>query len=859
MTLSSHSILPDLLRLTLASPFIFVLPGYFALRLAARVSLSAQTSQHGRLGILEESFFSVVLSLTLTSWLALLLAEVGYFSVDLLIGALALVCLGLWLLSRRKSLGTPSPRPPSSKSVWALAGLVCLAAILFTPPFQTTLWGSDSTAYVNFGRQIGESGAFVFADDLLDGMPQAAREELFRNRMPRDLTGEYARFPGGFSIPDIADTKVAAGFSPLFPTWVALFDQLLGLPMVFLLSSLFGILSLCSVFFVGTHLQGTKAGFFAGLLLSACLPQIWFARASMSEVMSQFFVFAGLLALLYYLETEAAFSAATAGVVLGMALFARFDLIPILTLSIAVASAYLLFTRTRIAHYRYFLAGFGTLLLHCLAHLAFFPSNYDQFIQGRLDPLLERVGFSSPFDQDPHSVFLLLLLGSLLLVVGMALLISRIRVLRKPRLLAGVLSAGLVLYAVTYVSVTVSRLSQTVGWLAWYLTWPLLAAFAVGLTVLFTVKVIRQGDLTILAVSILLAVACLHYLYNPLDLELGNHIWTMRRFVPVVIPGILLMFSVSVVFVLERVSQRYSRWLIPVVLLPFFALVLRPSLAIINEPLWPDGIRESRDLADQFPEDSVLLVGRELAGTHVQMTLSYLHERDGLLLQQQFPDSQILRDQISAWLQRGREVFFLVTQGDTHFYAPKLELRPYLSRRLDLAVLETTRTGVPQEIVSQSVEMRAFRAQPYEQGPKSSIDVGNYAVDALFVLRGFYGPEKIDAAQPSFRWTSESASIDVPESTNITLLLDGGRPRGVHAAKIWLWVDDRLVLEGRVIPNTPTEVTVSVPVVSIGDSGGEGPRLISVRLTSNTFNPKDLGISDDDRNLGVRVYRVEFE
>ena len=61
-----------------------------------------------------------------------------------------------------------------------------------------------------------------FEDDLLRPLSIASRAELFLNRVPLDTTGQFARFPGGFLIADIADPTVTAGFSPLFPVLTAL-------------------------------------------------------------------------------------------------------------------------------------------------------------------------------------------------------------------------------------------------------------------------------------------------------------------------------------------------------------------------------------------------------------------------------------------------------------------------------------------------------------------------------------------------------------------------------------------------------------------------------------------------------------
>ena len=90
-------------------------------------------------------------------------------------------------------------------------------------------------------------------------------------------------------------------------------------------------------------------------------------------------------------------------------------------------------------------------------------------------------------------------------------------------------------------------------------------------------------------------------------------------------------------------------------------------------------------------------------------------------------------------------------------------------------------------------------------------------------------------------------------------MVDGGRPSGVPDAEISLWINDRLVLEGRLVPNAATGITVTLPDSLGGNSTDGDPGLVNVRLETSTFNPKDLSISDDGRDLGVRVHRVDFE
>ena len=111
------------------------------------------------------------------------------------------------------------------------------------PPYETALAGGDATVYLNFGRQIAHHGALEFEDALLSSLSTDTRAELFLNRVPADVTGRFARFPGGFLIPDIATPTVTAGFSPLFPVLTALFYELFSLRGAFFVAPVFATLS----------------------------------------------------------------------------------------------------------------------------------------------------------------------------------------------------------------------------------------------------------------------------------------------------------------------------------------------------------------------------------------------------------------------------------------------------------------------------------------------------------------------------------------------------------------------------------------------------------------------------------------
>ena len=91
--------------------------------------------------------------------------------------------------------------------------------------------------------------------------------------------------------------------------------------------------------------------------------------------------------------------------------------------------------------------------------------------------------------------------------------------------------AALVAYGVNYVTTTAGRLDETIVWLSWYVSWPMLGLAALGLTG-WSASGAPTPHRGWPFVGLLLGVVGLQYLYDPL--ETGLQMESMRRYVPVV-------------------------------------------------------------------------------------------------------------------------------------------------------------------------------------------------------------------------------------------------------------------------------------------------------------------------------------
>ena len=801
---------------------------------------------------LERWFLRLALGVGAAAWVALLLAELGQLHLSLLGALAAAAVIGLVVqmrLTRRER--NPAPAARAGAGGVAAFGLVTvLGAALYFPAYDSFVFGDDASAYLGLGRQIAATGRLTFDDPLLREIPVDAREELFLNRQ-RDwssLHGSHVRFPGGFLIADIENPEVSTGFSPLFPVLTALFYKALpgdGAPPV---TPLFAVLSIGGLFLVGAGIGGIRTGLLAAIFLAVSLPQIWFARYPVPDVVAQFFVVAGLLALLAAFRGERPWLAAGAGGLFGLACFAKVDMIIMLAVTLTAFAAWRLLARPAGGGrcVKYLFAASGVMLAHNLLHYLLFPSDYTRY----LEDLLAR---SYLVRLLTNPVVVIAVLGALLAGLAAAFVLVRRRGLDRvgAARAGGIVLLGLLAaHAVNYAATTPGRLPDTIFWLGWYLSWPVLALCAAALVWLLRSGRAGRADQGLAFLLLLAGVVSLHYLYDPL--EDGDHIWSMRRFVPVVLPGLLLILAMAAGRLIEWIYVEYRTAATVTAGLVLAGLVGSASMPVAGAPLWEGALRRTGELARSFPTGAVVLVSPELAGTHVQTALAYQHGVDTMLVQEQQPGAA-LRDVVVDWMARGRDVFIVVGSQGFSFPAPDLTLQEVREARIDVLTLERTWDRLPQSPEESTARMRILQVAGADGGalpPRTAVNIGNPADDIVSNLTGFYAAEQDPAAGP-YRWTREVASFAVPAGARVMLVVAGGRAAGAPPAEISVWSGRSQIADGIVVENQPHAITLDIP-----EAERAGPTELLIRST--TFQPQALGVAPDTRNLGVRVYRADI-
>lgn len=272
--------------------------------------------------------------LAVNGWAAVILAEIGHFSL-LSLGLLWLLFnLGLllrrrptriWLRQLSASLHHPSGFLPLPLLLFSL-----LALWLYGRPHQFFKGAADAGVYINLAANIAHSGGILIHDPDLAALDARLYDHLLRP-LPVGDVAPYLLLPGFYST-DPTQGQVVPQFYPLYPVWQAVALSLddnnwqAGL----LTTGLWAMLGGVGLYLTARQIGGPWAGALAlaGLGLNGL--QIWFARYPTTETLTQALLWLGLWTLTRWISRPAApqaiEQATLAGLLLGQTLLARIDM-----------------------------------------------------------------------------------------------------------------------------------------------------------------------------------------------------------------------------------------------------------------------------------------------------------------------------------------------------------------------------------------------------------------------------------------------------------------------------------------------------------------------------------------------------
>jgi hypothetical protein len=341
-----------------------------------------------------------------------------------------------------------------------------------------------------------------------------------------------------------------------------------------------------------------------------------------------------------------------------------------------------------------------------------------------------------------------------------------------------------------------------------------------------------------------------------------EHFWMARRFVPVILPGVLLLVAgAALATAAGSWRSKIVRWAIGGVLLALLGVhYLRVSRPILHHIEYEGLIPRVEALAGRFaPDDLLILESRDADGdVHVLgPPLAFIYDRNVLLLSSARPDKAAFAAFI-AWARAHYRGVYFIGGGGTDLLSPSYGVRSVSSEQFEVPELEATREGLPRVI-----RQKKFRFGIYAFGPASAedaafeLDIGQ--ADDLHVLR-FHARES--TGERTFRWTRATSYIAVttlrPSAREVTFVAsDGGRPPAAEPARMEVYLLDHrlgtIAVSGGFRP-----YTLAIPA-DLAARAAAAPAPVELRIVSTLWNPADVLGGSDDRSLGVMVDLVTIK
>ncbi len=985
-------------------PLLLWLPGAVLLRALFGPTGPARTDGAGW------AFLAIAGSVLWTGWLGFTLAEIGWFSLGLLVAGTLLACLAVvavaagerravgptlrrWLgelgartmLHARRWLPGRHPPPgvgrPHVETI-VLVVLLLIGGGLFARPAEMIRGALNSGTYVNAGIALARSGSIVLHDQLMrelrddDPVTFAPDPEARQFLQPLNLE-RYSlnrlRMPGFYML-EKKSGMVLPQFYSLYPVWLAIGYALFGLGGALMFTPLLALLACLAVYFFTRRLFSTRVALVALAFLIVCPLQIWFARYPVSEIPTELLAFLFFYAFLRFTSTvgrlgaleaaaahedqpagdadaEAALSGLTAryfgvlaGVALGELALTRVDFIFYL-LPLPIFLLWWRLGRTWRREHTWFAVTAGLLLLQWLVYFIFFAFAYtmDEFhnvildqrrawprllpllyvglivlvlldrLQPRWRPLVGAAGAAIARRRR-------WLLGGLVVVVGAY--IGYLYVW-QPNLLWGpdaraALAQGHIPFAwQSYIGAPLPTVAMTgksvqtgltttnsfiLVRLGWYLSPLGILLGAAGLLRALW-KRLTAGSAYFFAMLLMLG-----GLFSAETFTNPVYPYSLRHFLPVVIPGLLILAAYVLGWAAEKWRPRRLirpvAWAVAGALVLFF---LATGWVIISHTEEDGALAEIQALAARFPDPAhtVLLFSNERDEPYIVATpLQYIFGFNCFSVQLPYGslDEAAIQGAVQRWQQQGYQVYAILGANGGKLHLPDLALEPYTAGgppewTYSVTELEQLYTQKPKNIAPASLAWGLYRFVPRAQAtlPPLPFQVDIGGADFRYLAAGFAPQEKTHPSDSdAWRWTGGNAYLRLPVGTGVsqtltlTLRLSAGpaqravplpdKPSAAQQAAAVRAPDGSLVLPA------PATVTVAAGPLTLGKvtlplppAGGDpifedatftvpadaprdpaDPAYLLIHLSSSTWSPADVGVSADARALGAIVDTVRL-
>ena len=584
---------------------------------------------------------------------------------------------------------------------WVVAVGLGVAAILYLGfPTESIYGGRDEGVYANSAVYLAHHGRLA--------VPYPWPADLHTLFVQHSV-----KFPGFYQT----TPTMTVQFGHLLPVWLAQAFATFGAAGLFRLNACLSLLAAASFYGVSRVVVPAPVAALATLFFAFNPSQLWMSRITLSEIPSQAFIWSGLLLLVRALHRQHRAAASWAGVLFGLAAFVRLDSTLLLPALVLAHAAWRFTTADDDAAAPVWVALYWTALPVFAAALGYFAL------------------FSRPYLEQWAHLNKLVVAS---VVAGTLLALSYFRA--RSRLVPWLTASS----TLTAVGVAWGALAVYAYWIRsapnpspqWQYVWPgyyrdatrdysrdSLVNFGrylsppvvwLGIAGWFAAlwQALRgRGERHLLPVLVVsLAFGLAHLTSLPGE----DHFWMIRRYLPVVIPALILWAGLGLQWILARLPAPAAPVALLLAALALALFTARADSLILTFAEDAGYFPQIERFAGTLPPDTVILA-RGATEWITPLYTSFDRRVVPLNLDPGAPGRQVLQAWVARQAAQGQPAYLLLEgAADLHGY----QLRQLSETLVSRVFSEPTLTPLPQKTVTQQRTIRLYEVRP-EAGPAS--------------------------------------------------------------------------------------------------------------------------------------------
>ncbi len=843
--------------------FLLAVTGLTAVQLALWSDTTRHVENMPSMSWLLGLFLPFVGTVIFSGWVGVLLVSFGQFSLlNVSIASLvAAVALFLW---KRPSFRFHFTSLDWTE--WAIVILLLGSAVVYFRPHEYVLGGIDPGVYVNIAATAVRTGDFQIEDDWTATLAEFPTTTL-REQPPQWRT-RYLQFVGWY-VDDQTPGQIIPQFFPYHSMLIAIGMSLGGLYAGLFVTPIWGVLSLTAVYYTGRQLFNPLIGLGAAILLAITPTHIYFARYPTTEPLTLLFVFVGLLAYQKLWDDAPGKQAwgALLGASFGAAFLTRIDL-PVVAVLLIGFFVLVWWQKKWHAGWKTAVIVSAVMMLHAALSAGFLNAPYVWNTYGGVATLL-----GGP------SLIILGIVGGLGTIGGL-ILIWRMewrsfvessvgQFLRGVPFRWGVVIAiiGLSLFAyfvrpiiqppISYPSWpagTEAFLLDGENWvrLGWYLT-PL----GIGLATVGLALIVRFYSLNRLGFFLTVGgLTIVQYVYRILNTP--YHIYAMRRYVPIVIP-VLMLFTAVALWRLYQNEQRWAKSLAIGLFAAMMAGLLYQARFVLPLRDLEGATEQLVALQSQIDPEAMLLINEPASSTFADTfgpPLRFIYGHDIATIRQTDNEAEAFVERLVAEAEK-RPLQLLATAPIDDLIKDTFDLEPVAFVPIRMPKLLNTFTDYPSvnQTVYYGIELYTLTPQQNRESQADletlKIDVGS--IDTAYIVDGFYGKEPLPG-EVTVRWTQETAVLEIPIQEADEVLIEVSarifRPEGFETVPVVIMLDNEPI--GEFTPSRDLGVYAFTTSIDTEES------TTMLQFSTTPFKPSEFNGSNDQRELGFLLDWVQI-